>query len=158
MNNLKSRVWDYTDDKMIFFEGIFNNRPYEETSTFPQYESCPKFHELSNIMLFTGCQDKFKKDIYVDDYFEDKHGNIYKVKFWSCGFWLEPIMEAYEGYELDLVHSQNVLGRVIGNEFEGFFAEDCDDIDMEKVREQFKKLVDNEQMSEKIKKELKKFD
>jgi len=117
MNNLKSRVWDYTDNKMLYFEGIFNNQPYEETSVFLQYESCPKFHELSDIMLFSGCQDKFKKDIYEGDFFENKYRSKYEVIFWSCGFWLQPIKDVYEGYELDLVHSQNVLGKIIGNKY-----------------------------------------
>ena len=33
-NELKFRVWDRTDKKMLFFDGIFNKEPYTETSTF----------------------------------------------------------------------------------------------------------------------------
>ena len=77
-----------------------------------------KEEEEFDIMQFTGCYDRNKKEIYEGDIFKCKSGNIYEVIFWSCGFWLSPINQCYEGYELQLLHDQNALGEVIGNKFE----------------------------------------
>lgn len=67
MKNIKTRIWDKTAKKMIFFEGIFNKRPCTEKSTFPQYDSCLEFHELSDPMLHTGLKDKNGVEIYEVD-------------------------------------------------------------------------------------------
>jgi hypothetical protein len=126
--NKRFRVWDFDNSKFLYFEGIFNTKPWIEISSFPQYESYPKEINISKPTQFTGCQDKFKKDIYEDDYFQDQHGNLYDVIFWSGGFWLNPIPREKEsifvGYELDLVHSQNVLGQIVGNKYTGLILLD----------------------------------
>jgi hypothetical protein len=42
----KFRFWDEEDKKYTYYDSPWGmSRPYTETSTFPQYESCPRFHE-----------------------------------------------------------------------------------------------------------------
>lgn len=70
---LKFRVWDYKRKKMIYYEGVFNQRPYTETSTFPQYDSSPKYYDLE-VMRFTGMTNREGDEIYELDLIKGKHG------------------------------------------------------------------------------------
>jgi hypothetical protein len=86
---LEYRVWDKTAQKMLYFEGIFNNRPYTERSSFSQYESCPQYHDLV-IMPYTGRWDINGVKIYKDDITANKNGDYPLLVTWhnylgSCG-------------------------------------------------------------------------
>ncbi len=63
---LKYKVWDITKQVMLSFEDIFNTHPWTETSTFSQYESYPKKHEVI-VREWTGLLDKNGTEIYADD-------------------------------------------------------------------------------------------
>ena len=76
MREIKFRAWNKTLNKIQYFNGIFNEHPYTETSTFAQYESCKKYHELE-IMQFTGLKDKNGKDIYEGDFLAGIYGALY---------------------------------------------------------------------------------
>lgn len=65
-DEFKFRAWNETTRKMLFFSGIFNERPYTEQSTFPQYESCKEYDAL-RFMRFTGLADKDGSAIFEGD-------------------------------------------------------------------------------------------
>ena len=67
-DRFKFRIFDKTKNVMVYFDSIFGNkRPYTETSSFVQYESCPQFHKISEPMQCTGLKDKNGKLEYKDD-------------------------------------------------------------------------------------------
>ena len=83
----KFRAWDKKEKKFHYFEGIFNQRPYTEKSTFLQYDSSPEYHELI-LEQFTGLHDR-NGNWYGGDLFKDYAGNIYVIE-WSedyAGWW-----------------------------------------------------------------------
>jgi hypothetical protein len=43
---MKFRIFDKTKNEWLEYDGIFNTHPYDEMSTFPQYESCKVYHEM----------------------------------------------------------------------------------------------------------------
>jgi len=87
MRDLKFRAWDKTSNSMRFFNGIFNNAPFTEKSSFPQYESCPELNDIT-IMQSIGLIDKNCKDIYEGDLVLIKETRICEVIFHQlAGCW-----------------------------------------------------------------------
>lgn len=46
MNKFKCRYWNFDREEMIYCNDIFKTRPYTEKSSFSQYESSPKYHDI----------------------------------------------------------------------------------------------------------------
>lgn len=66
-DNLKFRAWDKKAKLFRYFFGIFNDRPYIEMSSFPQYESLKKYIDLEDAERFTGVKDNCGVYIYEND-------------------------------------------------------------------------------------------
>ena len=132
MREIKFRAWDKSDKKMLFFDGIFNRKPYTETSTFVQYESFPKYHDIE-LMQYTGLKDDNGKEVYEGDILnlsldydnEEKWTAIVEFGNPNCtniwGWHLRPITKC--GYNPDILlwvesESHGINCKVIGNAFE----------------------------------------
>lgn len=77
-DRFKFRVWDKTKEIMVHFDGIFyNKKPYTEGSSFPQYDSRPHYHKLSDLMQCTCLKDKSGKLIYEGDILGDIYDGLY---------------------------------------------------------------------------------
>lgn len=72
MRDRKFRAWDENAKKYHYFDGIFNDRPFIERSSFPQYESSPEYQPLI-IEDFTGLTDKNGNEIYEGDILSSNH-------------------------------------------------------------------------------------
>ena len=124
---------------MLFFSGIFNQAPYTETSTFSQYESIPKYHDLE-LMQFTGLLDKKGKEIYEGDvvvqdgyiWFDEGEPNYIGTVEWVFSQWqviAHCVNQHKQGISDGINYGLNDEGwedgkkttwEVIGNIYEGF--------------------------------------
>lgn len=82
---IKFRAWSESENKFYVFGSIFNERPYIEHSTFPQYESCKEYVNLI-IEQFTGLHDRNGVDVYDGDILKDKYGQVGTCHWYYSGF------------------------------------------------------------------------
>ena len=122
----KFRGWDAENQKMYYFNGIFNDRPYKETSTWVQYESHKKYYNLA-IMECSGLDDINDIDIYEGDiipwdnyYFGDSliKPGIGIVKYDNGSFYIKSIDGNIFSPELCKEEIYNNQLKVAGNIYE----------------------------------------
>jgi len=114
MEEYKFRVWDYKEKRYYFYDNIFDvERPYTETSTFPQYESYPEYHEVS-VEQYIGRKDINDKNVYKNDIVkitDCKTGTEYigVVKFGDCSFYIDT---GYSSHYRWVDYEIEVLGNI----------------------------------------------
>lgn len=112
-DRFKFRVWDETEKNMVYFDGIFyNKKPYTEGSSFPQYDSSPHYHKLSDLMQSTGLKDKNGTLIYEGDIVNYSclpgYSDIYACTFNNGSFLIGGL----------LISNTHLKSEVIGNIYE----------------------------------------
>jgi uncharacterized phage protein (TIGR01671 family) len=115
MRKIKFRAWDKGKKRFHYFNGIFNEMPYKEMSTFPQYESFKKPLALGDLQQFAGLHDKNDKEIYEGDFVTNDPDRMDRgiVEYGSGMFvWYDGIQE-----EIPLSYHIDDL-EVIGNIYE----------------------------------------
>jgi len=114
--NYKFRVWDKETQDMLLFENIFNDKPYTETSTFPQYDSMPEYHKTIT-MPYIGFNDRNDKEIFEYDIVRFSWDGVEKL--WLVKY--KPnvasfvLSNAKDCIWFDIFDSENM--EVVGNKF-----------------------------------------
>lgn len=112
---MKFRVWNKDDESYIYFNGIFNNRPFIERSSFPQYESVKQYNDLGPIERCIGLEDQNEIEGYDGD-LRMYHGKMYKVVDHNWCFILERnLVQFRENKRIDIGEDVMYESELVGN-------------------------------------------
>ena len=115
-DRFKFRVWNKTEEVMVYFDGIFyNKKPYTEGSSFPQYDSSPHYHKLSGLMQCIGLKDDDDNLIYEGDIIRVFHvsGTMQGEIFFDVVKW-NNLRHRFDTENHGIIDEDDVL-RVVGN-------------------------------------------